>query len=133
MFLREFDAANEASTKAARTALLEYLGVTSGSYDEHAVKTIFGELVGNVWRHATNKVTVGASWRMDGTAILEVIDRGPGFDLSAWRPADSLAEHGRGLLIANALSGLLTIAPGPGGAGTWIRAVLPFRKTHVAA
>jgi len=129
MFLKEFDAAEEESTKAARTALLEFFTEQAEpGFDAGAVTAIFGELVANVCIHAPRRATVAAGWRADGTAILEVIDRGPGVDLSNWQPANDLAEGGRGLVIANAFSGHVNISPGPGGRGTWVKATLPVRR-----
>lgn len=143
MFFCEFDAHDEVAATQAHDALLEYLRKEaeneeelSGPYlqrkTEHednltGAEVIFTELVSNVRKHAASRASVGVSWRIDGRAVLEVTDEGPGLDLSDWRPAHHLADHGRGLVIVSALSGDVAVTPRPG-RGTRIKAVLPLRR-----
>lgn len=144
MFFCEFDAHDEVAATQAHDALIEYLrreaedeGELSGPYlhqgtSDHeenltGAEVIFTELVSNVRKHAASRASVGVSWRVDGRAVLEVTDEGPGLDLSDWRPAHHLADSGRGLVIVSALSGDMAVTPRPG-RGTRIKAVLPLRR-----
>ncbi|HVA33671.1 MAG TPA: ATP-binding protein, partial [Candidatus Baltobacteraceae bacterium] len=85
-----------------RFDLLAYLEshATEGS-DLEGAALIFGELVGNVVRHAPGPIAVELYWE-DGTAVLRVVDRGPGFEWSGRSELpDSTSECGRGLYIAS--------------------------------
>ncbi|WP_455359596.1 ATP-binding protein [Streptomyces sp. SYSU K21746] len=76
---------------------------------------IASELVTNAVRHGTAPVTLALSLylltapRTDGFVRLEVSDTGTGFDpaevTASWRPSGgTFAEHGRGLVLVDALA-----------------------------
>jgi PAS domain S-box-containing protein len=64
---------------------------------------VFGELLGNVVRHAPGPVEIQV-YCNDGTWKLHVIDSGENFDASAALPSDVLSELGRGLYIVQQLA-----------------------------
>lgn len=95
-----FRIADAALAHNARKMFGAYLAAQAepGS-DFHACELIFGELLGNVARHAPGPVDVQLRW--DGPrAILEVIDRGPGYTVDEPAlPDDDLSESRRGLYL----------------------------------
>ncbi|MGD0050693.1 MAG: ATP-binding protein [Vulcanimicrobiaceae bacterium] len=94
-----FRIADAALAHNARRMFGAYLAAQAepGS-DFHAAELIFGELLGNVARHAPGPVDVQLRW--DGTrAILEVIDRGPGYTVDEPTLPDDLSESRRGLFL----------------------------------
>jgi anti-sigma regulatory factor (Ser/Thr protein kinase) len=94
-----FESQDASGAHEARKDLLAYLGArASPDSDVEAALLIFGELVGNVVRHAPGPIAIDLEWH-DGSAILRVRDSGPGFDWSGARQAEPLAEGGRGLFI----------------------------------
>ena len=120
-----FEAADAVSAYRARTSLLAYLESRAGAgSDIEAAALIFGELVGNVVRHAPGPISIDVSWE-NGYAVLRVIDHGPGYTWNgkAHLP-DELAEAGRGLFIAHAVARKLQVAR-VGGNGTMAVAWLP--------
>ena len=83
----------------ARKLFVLYLsGQVEQNCDLFGVELIFGELVGNVVRHAPGPVELWLRWEQHG-ARLEVIDHGPGYELKAALPEDVLEEAHRGLFI----------------------------------
>jgi anti-sigma regulatory factor (Ser/Thr protein kinase) len=68
--------------------------------DLFSVELIFGELVANVAQHAPGPLDVRVVWEGDDARI-EVIDRGPGYELRTELP-DDLDESHRGLFIVAA-------------------------------
>lgn len=68
--------------------------------DMFSVELIFGELVGNVAQHAPGPIDVRILWE-GRDARLEVIDRGPGYELRTALP-DAFDEAHRGLFIVAA-------------------------------
>jgi PAS domain S-box-containing protein len=72
-----------------------------------AAELVFGELVGNVVRHARGAIDVQLDWNEEAT--LHVIDRGHAFSPGAALPDDPLSEGGRGLFIAQQLSTSLRV------------------------
>ncbi len=86
---------------------------------------IFGELVGNVVRHAPGPIRI--SLKVDGTvATLVVQDRGNGAIPTPRLPADAYSECGRGLFIVSQLVRRLRIALNPDG-GASVYADLELR------
>jgi len=69
---------------------------------------IFGELLGNVVRHAPGPVEISLFRSRDG-ALLHVLDSGTAFELSEQLPADLLSERGRGLYIVRCLARSLKV------------------------
>lgn len=88
----------------------------------------FGELLGNVVRHAPGPVEI----RLDPTtpdAVLHVLDRGAGFHRNPKLPEETYSENGRGLFLIDAMVDDLSVGPREGG-GTHVRAVV---RRHVLA
>lgn len=125
MFELELDACDARAGRAARSALIDYLRVNGLNTHDGVVETIFTELVANVCKHAGHWAKTSVRWRSDGKPVLIVCDRGPGFDVSLWQPPAELAENGRGLLIASALSDDFSIRSERPSGGCRIEAVLP--------
>jgi anti-sigma regulatory factor (Ser/Thr protein kinase) len=120
-----FESSEASRAYHARHDLLNYLSsrAACGS-DLGAAAVIFGELVGNVVRHAPGPITVELYWDRK-TAVLRVRDAGPGFYWSgnATLP-DAMAESGRGLYIVHAVSRTMQVRCLAGG-GTEVTAWLP--------
>lgn len=107
-----------------RRDLLAYLATyASDESDLAGAGLIFGELVGNVVRHAPGPIAVDIRWER-GIAVLRVRDDGPGFDWRGAKLPDELAECGRGLFIAHSVARGLRIRRLPG-RGTEAIAKLP--------
>ncbi len=64
---------------------------------------VFGELAGNVVRHAPGSVEVVLDHRAS-EIVLHVIDNGPGFERAPMLPIDVMSESGRGLFIVSQLT-----------------------------
>ena len=64
----------------------------------HAAEVIFGELIGNVYRHACGVVEVMLDVSST-VAVLHVLDGGQGFAFRPRLPADLMAERGHGLYL----------------------------------
>jgi anti-sigma regulatory factor (Ser/Thr protein kinase) len=128
-----FEAADAAKAYNVRFALLAYLQSRAGAgSDLEAAALIFGELVGNVVRHAPGPIAVDLYWEED-VAVLRVVDQGPGFDWSGSAEVpDALAESGRGLFIAGSIARELRVRR-LNGNGTEATAWLPVRLDAKAA
>jgi len=92
------------------------------SSDFAAAELIFGELVGNVVRHAPGRINIRLDWT-GSDAILWVADTGEGFE-SRSRLPDAFSESGRGLFIVSTLAREFHIDKIEGD-GTQACAVLP--------
>lgn len=121
-----FDAENAQSAHDARSQYVERLreGATPDS-DIDAAELIFGELVGNVVRHAPGPIDVQLEWE-HGEAVVHVTDRGKGFIRNPALPVDPLSESGRGLYIISLLAANVRVERIPG-YGNHIAVVLPVR------
>lgn len=121
-----FDAENAQSAHDARAQYVDRLreDATPDS-DIDAAELIFGELVGNVVRHAPGPIDVQLEWER-GEAVLHVTDRGKGFIRNPALPADPLSESGRGLYIISLLANSVRVERIPG-YGNHIAVVLPVR------
>jgi anti-sigma regulatory factor (Ser/Thr protein kinase) len=98
-----FDAENAQAAHDARRELVRYLRSRAPDADVAAAELVFGELVGNVVRHAPGPIEVQVEWT--GTQpVLHVIDRGRGFLRDPRLPQDVLSESGRGLFIVAQLT-----------------------------
>ncbi len=94
-------ASDDARTaQVARSSFVAYLrahDLLEG--DIAAAEIVFGELVGNVVRHAPGPIDVELAWN-DAAPLLVVRDRGAGFEpRSTALPADDYSENGRGLYL----------------------------------
>ncbi|HZY98154.1 MAG TPA: ATP-binding protein [Candidatus Baltobacteraceae bacterium] len=120
-----FEAADAGRAYGVRRNLLAYLRSRSAQgSDLDAAALIFGELVGNVVRHAPGPISIDIFWESD-IAVLRVVDRGPGFDWDGHaRLPDRFAESGRGLFIAFSVAHNLKVRRIPGN-GTEATAWLP--------
>jgi anti-sigma regulatory factor (Ser/Thr protein kinase) len=104
-----FDAENAEAAHEARTELATYLRERApNNADINAAELVFGELVGNVVRHAPGPIEVQVEWT-GPRPVLHVIDRGRGFLRDPSLPADPLSENGRGLYIVSQLTDTLRI------------------------
>lgn len=104
-----FDAENAKAAQQARAQLVKYLRERAGeSADVGAAELVFGELVGNVVRHAPGPIEVQVEWN-GAQPILHIIDRGRGFLRDPGLPVDVLSESGRGLYIVQQLTDALRI------------------------
>jgi anti-sigma regulatory factor (Ser/Thr protein kinase) len=123
-----FDSSSSASN-GARRAFLACLNSKAGlgaAIDVAAAELIFGELLGNVVRHAPGQVDIVLDWT-DVLPVLHVLDRGPGFRSRRKRerlPVDELSESGRGLFIVNACAPVFSVR-NRNGRGTHASATLP--------
>ena len=128
-----FDARDVATGRAVRgefAAALETHGVRDD--DLFAAEVIFGELLGNVVRHAPGPIEIVVEWDPERAPVLHVLDRGPGFVLAPRLPSDVLAERGRGLFIVWSLAEELNVTKRPDG-GAHARAVFAVRRTSARA
>ncbi len=99
-----FDARDAIAAHRARHEFAAEIVARAGSdADAMASELVFGELVGNVVRHADGTVKVILDWTASAP-VLHVIDDGPGFQHNPKLPADLLAESGRGLFLVTALT-----------------------------
>lgn len=91
--------------------------------DYSACELVFGELVGNVVRHAPGPIRIVLDWS-GAQAILCVEDSGPLFRFDPTLPADPFAESGRGLYMVNTLAGKIDVEAFPEGKS--VRVILPL-------
>ena len=88
----------------ARSHFVEFLQRIQSDNDFIATaELIFGELLGNVVRHAPGPVEIAIDLN-EASVILHVIDSGPLLRIAEHRlPDDILSEQGRGLYIVEQL------------------------------
>lgn len=124
-----FDAADADRAAAVRREYLARLYDAGLSRDElHAGELVFGELIGNVFRHACGRVDVMLDVSST-VAVLHVLDQGDGFEFRPRLPADLLSERGRGLFLVKAFADEVSMERRRG-SGSHARAVL-LGRTHV--
>ena len=122
-----FDARDARSTHDVRELFLAYLRAKGKQDADYAgAELVFGELIGNVVRHAPGTVDIEVEWRGDAP-VLHVLDRGPGYDRAEALPP-TLSETGRGLYLVATLTREFTVTRLPG-YGSHARAVLPIDRT----
>ncbi|GAC1541617.1 MAG: hypothetical protein NVS2B17_19210 [Candidatus Velthaea sp.] len=121
-----FDARDAMAAHGARADLMKVLYADGDPASEFGdAELIFGELIGNVVRHAPGAIDVALAWD-DDAPVLHVIDRGPGFTREAALP-DMLSESGRGLFIISSIAGALHYER-LAGRGTHVVATLPVKR-----
>jgi anti-sigma regulatory factor (Ser/Thr protein kinase) len=128
-----FESTDAGEAYTVRFDLLAYLKSRAAlDSDLEAAALIFGELVGNVVRHAPGPITVEIFWER-GNAVLRVVDKGPGFEWSgSVTLPEIMAESGRGLYIARSVARALHVRRLAGN-GTEATAWLPVSlKTESA-
>jgi PAS domain S-box-containing protein len=118
-----YDARDADAARTAKTELGAYLRARGVSPESmYAAEVVFGELSGNVARHAGGRVEVILDW--SGSApVLHVLDEGFGFHHVPALPRDVFSESGRGLFIISKLSDDFHVSKRPGG-GSHARVVL---------
>lgn len=122
-----FDIRDANAAHNARAAMVGILGSNGADREElFAAELIYGELIGNIARHAVGLVDVRLDWHT-GAPVLHVLDNGPGFQYVPGLPTDILAESGRGLFIVHRMTPEFTIIRRPQG-GSHARAVLPLAR-----
>ncbi|HZO93622.1 MAG TPA: SpoIIE family protein phosphatase [Candidatus Baltobacteraceae bacterium] len=129
----DFDARDVERGRAVRaefTALLAQRGVEGD--ERFAAEVTFGELLGNVVRHAPGPIEIVLEWDPERAPVLHVLDRGPGFVLAPRLPSDVLAERGRGLFIVWSLAEELNVTRRAQG-GAHARAVFAVRRPGIRA
>lgn len=122
-----FDAENAKAAQDARGEFVSYL--RRHCADRFSIETaelIFGELVGNVVRHAPGAIDIDVDWA-EGSPLLHVLDRGPEFKPSSNLPVDLLSESGRGLFIVRQLSTSFSVEHVPG-YGNHVCVELPVKR-----
>ncbi len=127
-----FEALDAARAQGARVSFSRFIARTCTSDSDFvACELIFGELVGNVVRHAPGPVEIVVEWR-GARAILHIYDRGPGLQWSGPSLPETYCEGGRGLYIMSQLARSYEVEPGIG-CGTHIAVELPVDRLHEAA
>jgi PAS domain S-box-containing protein len=122
-----FDAENAKAAQDARGEFVRYLRRYCA--DEESIQLaelVFGELVGNVVRHAPGAIDIDVEWT-NGAPMLHVLDRGKAFAPPSHLPDDLLSESGRGLFIVRQLSKTVNVEHVPG-YGNHVRVELPVRR-----
>ncbi|MEA2786211.1 MAG: hypothetical protein QOF71_2315 [Candidatus Eremiobacteraeota bacterium] len=108
---RADDARSAEDARAGFIAFLRTRGVPDANYA--AAELVFGELIGNVVRHAPGPITVEVDWNAKDP-ILHVIDRGPAYGARAKLPDDMMSESGRGLFLISVLGEDFSVTALPG-------------------
>ncbi len=105
-----FESSDQRAASAARAEVIALLDERGADADERfTAELVFGELIGNVARHAPGNVQIF----LDGTPhtpVLHVLDHGPGFQRLPGLPLDELSESGRGLYIVQQITTDFTIS-----------------------
>ncbi len=109
-----FDAENAQAAGEARREFVEKLHDT-GLFGEtfESAELIFGELVGNVVRHAPGPIDVQLDFE-GSSPVLHVVDRGRGFVRDPALPVNPLSESGRGMYIISRLASNVRVERIPG-------------------
>jgi len=119
-----FSTDDAVTAERARPAFVAYLagrGISGEALS--AAEAIFGELVGNVVRHAPGPIEVDLRSTREGY-LLAVRDRGAGFVRPPVLLPDMLAESGRGLYLVSVLGSPPEVRRRPDG-GAEVSVVLP--------
>lgn len=121
-----YSAADASMAQTAREQFINALKLNaSPGADYGACELIFGEIVGNVVRHAPGRISIVLNWAGD-RAVLCVEDSGAMFQFDPSLPLDLLSETGRGLYLVSALGGRIDLAPMPHGKA--VRVALPVAR-----
>jgi len=122
-----FEAVDAVGAQGSRVAFSRYVGRTcTPDSDIVGCEIIFGELIGNVVRHAPGPVEIVLEWP-EGRAMLHVYDYGPGIAWSGPSLPEAYAEGGRGLYIISRLARSYFIGPNDR-RGTHIAVELPVER-----
>lgn len=115
------DSSTAVVARASLTAYLRKRNIPPATIE--SVEVVFGELVGNVVRHAPGPIEVELFWSSSIPALV-VRDRGSGFSPATVMP-DVLSENGRGLFLVEEQGGRLFVMPRHGG-GSDVMVLLPM-------
>lgn len=127
-----FEAENARAAQTARGSFLQTLrNETTPESDLAGAEIVFGELIGNVVRHAPGPIDVALEWR-NHQAVLHVIDRGPGFEYAPPAEVELLRENGRGLWLTSQFSQHVYVERLPN-YGTHVGVLLPVWRSSAAA
>ncbi len=113
----------------ARSRFVEFLRRIKSDDDFIATaELIFGELLGNVVRHAPGPVEIAIDLH-EASMILHVIDSGPRLGVAQPRlPEDMLSERGRGLYIVEQLAAEVRIQRRVGGNHISVTMLRPLQR-----
>ena len=104
-----FDANDAVAAHGARASFIAALrSLALPESDFAGSELIFGELIGNVVRHAPGPIDIDLTWD-EVCPVLHVLDRGRGFAEADVPPHDLVRESGRGLFIVRCLSADVSI------------------------
>ena len=118
-----FSTGDAGAVSALRCTIGTLLAEHGASLDERSSgELVAGELLANAVRYAPGTIDIVLDW--SGPApVFHVLDRGPGFTLTARLPSDALSERGRGLFLVWSLADDVNASLRSGG-GAHVRAVL---------
>jgi signal transduction histidine kinase len=125
-----FDSGSSQEARASRSqfmSILHSLGDREGDFD--AAETIFGELIGNVVRHAPGRVKIYLQWDSE-FPVLTVHDEHKPFSPNFSLPQDTFQVGGRGLYIVKALARAVGVRDIVGD-GTKVTVELPVPRRAV--
>lgn len=127
-----FRIADASLANNARTIFQRYLAAqVEPASDLYGAELIFGELLGNVARHAPGAIDVRLRWN-GPTAILEVADNGPGYSVDdVHLPAD-FSESQRGLFLVSAFGSGLVVRREHGTTTTTVTLPVTRRRGNLA-
>jgi PAS domain S-box-containing protein len=99
-----FTAEDARAAADARSHFVAFLQEHNADADYlYRAELVFGELLGNVVRHAPGPVEISLC-ESNGSSTLHVIDSGKDFDFESSLPGDILSEIGRGLFIVRQIA-----------------------------
>jgi anti-sigma regulatory factor (Ser/Thr protein kinase) len=108
-----FSSGDAEKARRAREDFVRALQIKGGRDRDYSdAELVFGELVGNVVRHAPGAISVRLDWTGED-AVLTVQDSGKGFELPGNQLPDETAEGGRGLYIIRCLAKEVTVRHAP--------------------
>jgi anti-sigma regulatory factor (Ser/Thr protein kinase) len=121
-----FRIADASLANNARTIFQRYLASqVDGDSDVYGAELIFGELLGNVARHAPGAIDVRLRWN-GMVGILEVADEGPGYSVEDVHLPGDFAESCRGLFLVTSFGRDLAVRCEHG--RTFTSVVLPVKR-----
>jgi hypothetical protein len=128
-----FRIADASLANNARTIFQRYLtSQVDADSDVDGAELIFGELLGNVARHAPGAIDVRLRWN-GRIAILEVGDSGPGYAIDDVHLPGDFAESRRGLFLVAAFGRDLRVRHDGGRTTTTVTLPVTRRRSPGAA
>jgi signal transduction histidine kinase len=125
-----FRIADASLANNARAIFQRYLSTqVDPSSDVDGAELIFGELLGNVARHAPGAIDVRLRWN-GVVGILEVADQGPGYSVADVHLPGDLAESCRGLFLVSSFGRDLSVRSEDGRTTTTV--TLPVTRRRPA-